>query len=42
MCFFSEEPKDSNFELKSPTNMTLSDKLLMRRKRVRSGFSFEQ
>ena len=26
--FFLAQPKDSNFELKSPTNMTLSDKLL--------------
>ena len=24
--FFLAQPKDSNFELKSPTNMTLSDK----------------
>ena len=27
--FFWAQPKDSSFELKSPTNMTLSDKLLM-------------
>ena len=27
--FFLAQPKDSDFELKSPTNMTLSDRLLM-------------
>ena len=27
--FFLAQPKDYNFELKSLTNMTLSDKLLM-------------
>ena len=28
-AFFLAQPKDSNFEFKSPTNMALSDKLLM-------------
>ena len=27
--FFLAQPKDSNFVLKSPTNMTLSDRLLI-------------
>ena len=29
MCFFLAQPKACSFELKSPTNMTLSEKLLM-------------
>ena len=40
--FFLSQPKDSDFELKSPTNMTLSDKLLMVRKSERLGFPFGQ
>ena len=31
---FFPQPKDSSFELKSPTNMTLSDRLLMVCKRL--------
>ena len=40
MCFFLAQPKDSNFVLKSPTNMTLSDRLLMVWKSERLGFPF--
>ena len=40
--FFLAQPKDSNFELKSSTNMTLSDKLLMVWKSERLGSSFGQ
>ena len=38
--FFLAQPKYSNFELKSPTNMTLSDRLLMVWKSERLGFPF--
>ena len=41
MCFLAQ-PKDSDFELKSQTNMTLSDKLLMAWKSERLGFPFGQ
>ena len=34
--------KDSSFELKSPTNMTLSERLLMVWKSERFGFPFGQ
>ena len=40
--FFLAQPKASSFELKSPTNMTLSERLLMVWKRLRLGFPFEQ
>ena len=36
--FFLAQPKASNFELKSPTNMTLSERLLMVLKSLRLGF----
>ena len=38
--FFFEQPKNSNFELKSPTNMTLSDRLVWKSERL--GFPFGQ
>ena len=38
--FFLAQPKDSNFELKSPTNMTLSDRSLMIWKSERLRFPF--
>ena len=40
--FFLAEPKASNFELKSSTNMTLSERLLMVSKSLRFGFPFGQ
>ena len=40
--FFLAQPKDSNFELKSPTNMTLLKGLLMVWKSERLGFPFGQ
>ena len=40
--FFLAQPKDSNLELTSPTNITLSDKLLMVRKSARLGFPLGQ
>ena len=40
--FFLAQPKASNFELKSPTNMTLSERLLMVSKSLRLGFPFGQ
>ena len=40
--FFLVHPKDSCFELKSLTNMALSDRLLMVSKSVRLGFPFGQ
>ena len=40
--FFLAQLKDSNFELKSTTNMTMSDRLLMVRKSERLGFPFGQ
>ena len=41
-CVFLAQPKVSNFELKSPTNMTLLDRLLMVWKSERLGFPFVQ
>ena len=38
--FFWAHPKDSSFELKSPTNMTLSERLLMVWKSGELGFKF--
>ena len=40
--FFLAQPKDSNFEMKFPTNMTLSDRLLMDWKNEKLGFPFGQ
>ena len=40
--FFLAQPKASNFELKLPTNMTLSERLLMVSKSLRFGFPFGQ
>ena len=40
--FLLAQPKDSSFELKSPTNMTFSERLLMVWKSERLGFPFEQ
>ena len=40
--FFLAQPKGSSFELKSPTSMTLSDKLLVVWNSVRLGFPFVQ
>ena len=40
--FFLAQPKASNFELKSPSNMTLSERLLMVSKSLRFGFPFGQ
>ena len=40
--FFLAKPKASNFEIKSPTNMTLSERLSMVLKRLRLGFLFGQ
>ena len=40
--FFLVQPKDSNFELKSPTNLTLLERLLMVWKSERLGFPFGQ
>ena len=40
--FFLAQPKAPNFELKSPTNMTLSEGLLMVSKTLRFGFPFGQ
>ena len=37
---FWAHPKDSSFELKSPTNMTLSERLFMVWKREELGFPF--
>ena len=39
--FFLAQPKASNFELKSPTNMTLSGRSLMISKSLRLGFPSE-
>ena len=38
----AEHPNASNFELKSPTNMTLSERLLMVWKSEKFGFPFGQ
>ena len=40
--FLLVHPKDSSFELKSPTNMTFSERLLMVWKSERLGFPFGQ
>ena len=40
--FYWAHPKDSSFELKSPTNMTLSERLLMVWKSEELGFPFGQ
>ena len=40
--FLLAQPKDSSFELKSPTNMTFSERLLMVWKSERLGFPFGQ
>ena len=39
--FFLAQPKASNFELKSPTNMILSERLLMVSKSLKLGLSFD-
>ena len=40
--FFLAQPKASSLELKSPTNMTLSERFLMVSKSLRLGFPFGQ
>ena len=40
--FFVAQRKDSNFDLKSLTNMTLSERLLMAGKSEMLGFPFGQ
>ena len=40
--FFLAQPKASNFELKSPTNTTLSERLLMVSISLRVGFPYGQ
>ena len=40
--FFLAQPKASSFELKSPTNMTLSERFLMVSKSLKLGFPFGQ
>ena len=38
--FFLAQPKACSFELKSPTNMTLSERFLMVSKSLKLGFPF--
>ena len=40
--FFFAQPKASNFELKSPTNMTMSESLLIVSDSLKFGFPFGQ
>ena len=40
--FFLAQPKASNFELKLPTNMTLSERLLIVSNSLKFGFPFGQ
>ena len=40
--FFLAQPKASNLELKSPTNMTLSERLLIVSNSLGFGFPFGQ